>query len=53
MMDLATYMVYATCTVFGVGALAALVWSITAGQWKDLDSAKCLVFTDDTEVTDA
>lgn len=53
MLDLASYMVYATITVFAVGAAVALWWSIAAGQWRDLDTAKYIVFADEPEVLDA
>jgi len=38
-MDLSVYLVTATIAVFTVGAVVGLWYSVTTGQWKNLDSA--------------
>lgn len=46
-MDLASYMVVATCVVFALGAAVALAWSVAAGHWTKLDATSRLVLADD------
>jgi hypothetical protein len=51
-MDLAVYMISAVFIVFFVGAVFALVASIAAGQWNNLDSAAMLVLDIDDPYPD-
>lgn len=46
-MDLAVYMMVATISVFWIGTAFALLWSIAAEQWRDLDLHSRIVL--DTE----
>lgn len=46
-MDLAGWMIVATIAAFTVGALFALAWSITAGQWRNLNEGARLVLEDE------
>ncbi|PKQ16769.1 MAG: hypothetical protein CVT67_03075 [Actinobacteria bacterium HGW-Actinobacteria-7] len=46
-MDLAVYMIIATCTVFATIAAVTLAWSFAAGQWRDLEHNANIVLADD------
>jgi nitrogen fixation-related uncharacterized protein len=48
-MNLAVYLMVATISVFALGALFALAWSIAAGQWKNLESGSRIVLEDDED----
>jgi len=46
-MDLSVYMIIATFAVFFTIALVALLWSVAAGQWRDIAGAAAIVLTID------
>ncbi len=46
-MDLAVYLIIATFAVFATIAAVMLAWSVSSGQWRDLEHAAMIVLADD------
>lgn len=46
-MTLAAYMILGTVAVFASGTVVALVWSLAAGQWRDLESGSRVVLDEE------